>query len=255
MGLKAAAAYACFVCACAMATRVIAPLRLDEELWWFYTLACGGVLFGPLLGVLPESWHGEATARQLAVARVVFMLLFLQHELIRPAHPTAPGAFHNQINTGLPEWTGAARWKAEWLQISPVEHTAKKVAAASALLGVCTQPALLLSALLYARAHMQAQSHKAKVDHSSFMWLPMLLSFALAPCADALALGPWLWRRTTGRAAPPPRRPAEYALPFTAVWLLLATTCMPQPCLNPHPRPAPNPSSGPDPPNPLHLQT
>ena len=77
MGLKAAAAYACFVCACAMATRVIAPLRLDEELWWFYTLACGGVLFGPLLGVLPESWHGEATARQLAVARVVFILLFL----------------------------------------------------------------------------------------------------------------------------------------------------------------------------------
>ena len=224
MGLKAAAAYACFVCACAMATRVIAPLRLDEELWWFYTLACGGVLFGPLLGVLPESWHGEATARQLAVARVVFMLLFLQHELIRPAHPTAPGAFHNQIKTGLPEWTGAARWKAEWLQISPVEHTAKKVAAASALLGVCTQPALLLSALLYARAHMLDQSHKAKVDHGNLMWLPMLLIFALAPCADALALGPWLWRRTTGRAAPPPRRPAEYALPFTAVWLLLATT-------------------------------
>ena len=43
-----------------------------------------------------------------------------------------------------------------------------------------------------------------------------------SPCADALALGPW--RRTTGRAAPPPRRPAEYALSFTAVWLLLATT-------------------------------
>ena len=224
MGLKAAAAYACFVCACAVAARVFAPLRLDEELWWFYTLACGGVLFGPLLGVLPESWHGGATARQLAVARVVFMVLFLQHELIRASHPTAPGAFHNQIKTGLPEWTGAARWKAEWLQISPVEHTAKKVAAASALLGVCTQPALLLSALLYARAHMLDQSHQAKVDHGHLMWLPMLLIFALAPCTETLALGPWLWRRTTGRAAPPPRRPAEYALPFTAVWLLLATT-------------------------------
>ena len=222
--LKAAATYACFLCACAVAARVFAPLRLDEELWWFYSLACGGVLFGPLLGVLPESWHGEATARQLAVARVVFVLLFLQHELIRASHPTAPGAFHHQINTGLPEWTGAVRWKAEWLQISPLEHTTRKVAAASALLGVCTQPALLLSALLHARDHMLDQSHQGKVDHGNLLWLPMLLIFALAPCVDALALGPWLWRRTTGRAAPPPRRPAEYALPFTAVWLLLATT-------------------------------
>ena len=75
--------YVCFVCGCALAARVLAPLRLDEELWWFYVLACGGVLFGPLVGVLPERWHGQATARQLAVARVVYLVLFLQQE--RPA--------------------------------------------------------------------------------------------------------------------------------------------------------------------------
>ena len=223
--LKATAAYALFVCGCAVAAFVLAPPRLDEELWWFYLLVCGGVLFGPLLGVLPESWHGEATARQLAVARVVFMVLFLQFELInRSKPPTAPGAYHLQIKTGLPEWTGASRWNAEWLHILPVEHTARKVAAAAALLGVCTQPALLLTALLHARRHMLHQSHRAKIDHGFILWLPLLLIFALAPCADSLALGPWLWRRATGRAVPRPRRPAEYALSFTAVFLVLATT-------------------------------
>ena len=84
MDLKASCAdlskYVCFVCGCALAARVLAPLRLDEELWWFYVLACGGVLFGPLVGVLPERWHGQATARQLAVARVVYLVLFLQQE-------------------------------------------------------------------------------------------------------------------------------------------------------------------------------
>ena len=79
MDLKASCAdlsrYVCFVCGCALAARVLAPLRLDEELWWFYVLACGGVLFGPLVGVLPERWHGQATARQLAVARVVYLVL------------------------------------------------------------------------------------------------------------------------------------------------------------------------------------
>ena len=53
MDLKASCAdlskYVCFVCGCALAARVLAPLRLDEELWWFYVLACGGVLFGPLV--------------------------------------------------------------------------------------------------------------------------------------------------------------------------------------------------------------
>ena len=219
-----ASRYACLVCGCAVAARVLAPLRLDEELWWFYALVCGGVLFGPLLRVLPESWHGEASPWQLAVARVVLMVLFLQHELRSDhARPVAPGVFHN-IKTGLPVWTGAERWNAKWLHVSAVEHTALRVAAASALLGVCAQPALLLTGVLHAREHMLAQSLKKKVDHSSMLWLPLLLVFALSPCADALALGPWLWRRTTGRAAPPPRRPAEYALSFTAVWLLLATT-------------------------------
>lgn len=84
MDLKASCAdlsrYACFVCGCALAARVLAPLRLDEELWWFYVVACGGVLFGPLVGVLQERWHGQATARQLAVARVVYLVLFLQQE-------------------------------------------------------------------------------------------------------------------------------------------------------------------------------
>ena len=91
-----ASRYACLVCGCAVAARVLAPLRLDEELWWFYALVCGGVLFGPLLRVLPESWHGEASPWQLAVARVVFMVLFLQHELRSDhARPVAPGRFHN----------------------------------------------------------------------------------------------------------------------------------------------------------------
>ena len=234
-GFGIASRYACLVCGCVVAARVLAPLRLDEELWWFYALVCGGVLFGPLLGVLPQSWHGEASPWQLAVARVVLMVLFLQHEqgsgtwYARPiapawyARPVAPGVFHN-IKTGLPVWTGAERWDAKWLHISAVEHAALRVAAALALLGVCAQPALLLTGVLHAREHMLAQSLRRKVDHGSMLWLPLLLVFALSPCADALALGPWLWRRTTGRAAPPPRRPAEYALSFTAVWLLLATT-------------------------------
>ena len=223
-GFGIASRYACLVCGCVVAARVLAPLRLDEELWWFYALVCGGVLFGPLLGVLPQSWHGEASPWQLAVARVVLMVLFLQHELRSDhARPAAPGVFHN-IKTGLPVWTGAERWNAKWLHVSAVEHTALRVAAASALLGVCAQPALLLTGVLHAREHMLAQSLRRKVDHGEHFWLPLLLVFALAPCADALALGPWLWRRTTGRAAPPPRRPAEYALSFTAVWLLLATT-------------------------------
>ena len=85
MDLKASCAdlsrYVCFVCGCALAARVLAPLRLDEELWWFYVLACGGVLFGPLVGVLPERWHCQATARQLAVARVVLALRGLSRGL------------------------------------------------------------------------------------------------------------------------------------------------------------------------------
>ena len=75
-GFGIASRYACLVCGCVVAARVLAPLRLDEELWWFYALVCGGVLFGPLLRVLPESWHGEASPWQLAVARVVLMVLF-----------------------------------------------------------------------------------------------------------------------------------------------------------------------------------
>ena len=73
---------------------------------------------------------------------------------------------------------------------------------------------------------MLVQSHQIKVDHGTshgnMLWLPVLLVFALAPCADALALDA-LWRRATGGAMAR-RRPAEYALSFTAVWLLLATT-------------------------------
>ena len=92
MDLKASCAdlskYVCFVCGCALAARVLASLRLDEELWWFYVLACGGVLFGPLVGVLPERWHGQATARQLAVARVVYLVLFLQQERNSDPNPS-----------------------------------------------------------------------------------------------------------------------------------------------------------------------
>ena len=48
MDLKASCAdlsrYVCFVCGCALAARVLAPLRLDEELWWFYVLSCSRVL-------------------------------------------------------------------------------------------------------------------------------------------------------------------------------------------------------------------
>ena len=69
--------------------------------------------------------------------------------------------FHN-IKTGLPVWTGAERWNAKWLHVSAVEHTALRVAAASALLGVCAQPALLLTGVLHAREHMLAQSLKKK---------------------------------------------------------------------------------------------
>ena len=172
-GFGIASRYACLVCGCVVAARVLAPLRLDEELWWFYALVCGGVLFGPLLRVLPESWHGEASPWQLAVARVVLMVLFLQHEqgsgtwYARPiapawyARPVAPGVFHN-IKTGLPVWTGAERWDAKWLHISAVEHAALRVAAALALLGVCAQPALLLTGVLHAREHMLAQSLKKR---------------------------------------------------------------------------------------------
>ena len=96
------------------------------------------------------------------------------------------------------------------------------MAAFSALLGVCTPAALLVTGLGHARVHMLVQSHHAKVDHGNMLWLPVLLVFALAPCADALALDA-LWRRATGGDMAR-RRPAEYALSFTAVWLLLATT-------------------------------
>ena len=74
-GFGIASRYACLVCGCVVAARVLAPLRLDEELWWFYALVCGGVLFGPLLGVLPQSWHGEASPWQ-PVARVVLWCSF-----------------------------------------------------------------------------------------------------------------------------------------------------------------------------------
>lgn len=186
---------------------------LEVRAFTFFAVSCTSVLLGPLLGVLPDHWHGES-ARALAAARILLVLICLQEIYKSPS--TLPSTGPHLIRTGLPEWTSLTRWKAEWLSITTAQHSLLKVAMIAALLGVLARPALLLAAVLVARECMLRQSHAAKVDHGGQILSPMLFLFGLSPCSDALALQALVCRRK------PPRKAAEYALPFTCTFLLLA---------------------------------
>ena len=220
----------------------------DVLIYLFYAVAIIGVLFGPLLGLLPARWHGVCSARQLAIARIILMATFLQLDnqspgdlcagywwldRLGPQPPqgatgascgvTAPGRV--MPDTGLPAWTGVVKWTVEALTVPRWQHYLKLLAALAALCGVMARPALFVVAMVHVRENALRQSlhgdQPVKVDMAWHCWFPVMVTFALAPCADDLCLGSLIRCTPRPRAA---RSRQEYALPFTAAMLLVATT-------------------------------
>ena len=214
-------------------------------LWLLVTSA---VLLGPKL--LARAEPSGRTALDLALARVILVLLFLQDYHLRghQLHLTEPGpAGSFTVVTGLlPEghrdWMpGLAVWNREWMSVAWFEPLAIKVFAVLALLGVCARPALLGLAVLEMRCQLLKRSHMSDRHHSGHIIPPVLLLFALAPSGDALSLcrlslsDQYQWRlhgllpRLCGRgvatdtADPAPRPSSHYTLPFISLLLVLAS--------------------------------
>ena len=198
------------------------------------TFAGGAVLFAAFSAVRllvpiicparsPFSVDSSRSAMDLALARILFLLIYAQNVSFRRS-PPALTAGKETVLTGL--WGSLAAWHAEWVSVAWWEPHAITLLVALALAGgICTRPCIFCLAILEMRSHVLMQTHMTSYygHHKGHLFLPALLLFGLAPCADALNLWAYLSRSETRQslAAQRVKRP-EYTVPFTALLLIMA---------------------------------